>query len=144
VSEQQDSRGPVYSEGFAHANPVPAAYRAGPLLFSGVITGRDQATRELPPSLDEQCERMFRAIRAVVEAGGGSTDDIAKVTVWLSDLGDRSALNAEWVRMFPDPQKRPTRHALQGALEPGKLIECEFVAFISGPEPSSTSAVEER
>lgn len=128
--EQPGVRGPIYAEGFAHANPVPAAYRAGPFLFSGVITGRDQATRALPETLEEQCERMFAAVRAVVEAGGGTTGDIAKVTVWLADLADRAALNAEWLRMFPDPERRPTRHALQGMLEPGKLIECEFVAFL--------------
>ncbi|WP_022882242.1 RidA family protein [Gryllotalpicola ginsengisoli] len=125
----------VYTEGFAHANPVPAACRIGPFLFSGVITGRDQRDRSLPPTLDEQCALMFQAIRSVAEAGGGTVDDIVKVTVWLADLGDRAALNREWTAMFPDPQDRPTRHALAGSLEAGKLIECEFVAVI-GDKPS--------
>lgn len=33
--------------------------------------------------------------------------------------------------MFPDADRRPTRHALQGELEGAKLIECEFVAVIA-------------
>jgi 2-iminobutanoate/2-iminopropanoate deaminase len=120
----------IYTEGFAHANPVPAACRIGPFLLSGVITGRNQADRSLPPTIDEQCALMFQAIRSVVEAGGGVVGDIAKLTVWLADLGDRAALNREWEAMFPDPEDRPTRHALAGQLEPGKLIECEFVAIV--------------
>ena len=120
----------VYTEGFAHANPVPAACRVGPFLFSGVITGRSQVDRSLPATLDEQCALMFQAIEAVVRAGGGDTGDIVKVTVWLADLADRAALNREWEAMFPDPADRPTRHALKGELEAGKLIECEFVAVL--------------
>lgn len=120
----------IYAEGFAHANPVPAACRKGPFLFSGVITGRDQSDRSLPPSTDEQTALVFRAVRSVVEAGGGTTDDIVKMTFWLADLGDRVALNREWEAMFPDRANRPTRHALQGALEPGKRIECDFVAML--------------
>lgn len=120
----------VYAEGFAHANPVPAACRKGPFLFSGVITGRDQRDRSLPPTIGEQTALVFRAVRSVVEAGGGTTEDIVKMTFWLADVGDRQALNTEWQAMFPDPDNRPTRHAIQGVLEPGKLIECDFVAVL--------------
>lgn len=120
----------VYAGGFAHANPVPAACRKGPFLFSGVITGRDQRDRSLPPTLNEQCALMFSAVRSVAEAGGGTVADIVKLTVWLADLGDRAALNREWEAMFPDPKDRPTRHAMKGELVSGKLIECEFVAVL--------------
>jgi 2-iminobutanoate/2-iminopropanoate deaminase len=124
------TRGPVDADGFGHASPIPAAYRVGPWLLSGVITGRYQTDRSIPPTLAEQAELMFAAMRSVVEAGGGTTADIAKVTVWLADLAEKDALNKQWVAMFPDPATRPTRHALQGILEQGKLIECEFVAYI--------------
>jgi enamine deaminase RidA (YjgF/YER057c/UK114 family) len=124
-------RGPVYAEGFSHANPVPGAYRVGPFVFSGVITGRDQRDRSMPGTLGEQAAAMFAALRAVVEAAGGTPDDVVKVTVWLADLGRKDVLNREWVALFPDAARRPTRHALQGALEGGKLIECEFVAVLT-------------
>lgn len=127
-----DQRTSVYAAGFAHANPVPAACRKGPFLFSGVITGRDQRDRSLPATVEEQTTLLFEAVRAVVQAGGGTTDDIVKMTFWLADLGDRAALNREWEALFPDPASRPTRHAIQGALEAGKLIECDFVAVL-GP-----------
>jgi enamine deaminase RidA (YjgF/YER057c/UK114 family) len=121
----------VYTEGFAHANPVPAAAKKGPFLFSGVITGREAGTRRIPPTVDEQTALVFQHIREVVTAGGGTIDDIVQVTFWIADLGDREALNREWTAMFPDPTQRPTRHALAGQLETGKLIECDFVAVLS-------------
>ena len=44
----------VNTEGFAHVNPVPVASRIGRQLVSGVLTGRDLATRQFPESIDEQ------------------------------------------------------------------------------------------
>lgn len=41
--------------GFAHAKPVPAASRIVSFLFTGVLSGRDPVTKEMPESLDAQC-----------------------------------------------------------------------------------------
>jgi 2-iminobutanoate/2-iminopropanoate deaminase len=127
VTERRRS---IHTAGFSHANPVPAASRIGPFVFSGAITGRDPQTREMPPDLDTQCATMFRHIREIVEAAGGTTGDIAKLTVWLRDHRDRDALNREWLAMFPDPQSRPARHALPAPDDGGTLIRCEFVAIL--------------
>jgi len=120
----------IHVDGLRHANPIPAAARVGELLMSGIIGGVDPASGELPASLDEQCAHMFRHVRAIVEAGGGSVDDIVKITVYLAEHGARDALNREWLAMFPDPQRRPARQAMPGTPNAGRLIECDFVAVI--------------
>ena len=117
-------------EGFGHANPIPAAARVGNLLMSGIIGGVDPATGELAPTLDAQCALMFRHVRAIVEAAGGTLDDIVKITVYLADHGDRAALNREWVAMFPDRASRPARQAMPGTPNAERLIECDFVAVV--------------
>jgi 2-iminobutanoate/2-iminopropanoate deaminase len=119
----------IHIDGFSHVNPIPAASRIGPLLMSGVITGRDPATGQLPKSLQEQCAFMFGHVRAVVEAAGGSTDNIIKLTIWLANPGDRETLNTEWVRMFPDAESRPARHTgpLTGA-SADTLVQCDVTA----------------
>ena len=53
--------------------------------MSGVILGRDPATGSMPDGLEAQCRKTFAHIKATVEAAGGTTDDIIKMTVWLKD-----------------------------------------------------------
>jgi len=119
----------IYVEGFGHANPVPAACRIGPFVFSGAITGRDPDTGQLPADLDTQCVHMFGHLRKIVAAAGASSGDIIKVTVWLRDFRDRGALNREWQALFPDPADRPARQALPAQFDGGMLVQCDFVAI---------------
>ncbi|WP_084104765.1 RidA family protein [Demequina sp. NBRC 110056] len=120
--------------GFGHANPIPAAARIGTLLMSGVLTGRDPQTREMPASLDEQMAHVFAHVRALLEQAGGSTDDILKMTFWLADYRDRDALNREWLAMFPDASTRPARQAMAATLDGGCLVQCDLVAVLDAPE----------
>jgi enamine deaminase RidA (YjgF/YER057c/UK114 family) len=118
--------------GFEHANPIPVASRIGPFLASGVLTGRDPATRELPDDLDQQCANVFTHIRALLEAAGGTTDDILKMTFHLADPKDRVALNREWLAMFPDPAHRPARHSVAAQLDGMALVHCDLLAILAG------------
>ncbi|MGC3992817.1 MAG: RidA family protein [Propionicimonas sp.] len=120
----------LYVPGFDHTNPIPVASRIGPFLASGVLTGRDPATKELPEGLAEQCANVFAHIRAVLAAAGGSPDDILKLTFWLADHRDREALNRQWVAMFPDPARRPARQAMAAQLDGGQLIQCDLLAVL--------------
>jgi enamine deaminase RidA (YjgF/YER057c/UK114 family) len=115
-------------QGFAHKNPIPAASRVGNMLMTGIITGTDPATGKLADTLDAQCANIFHHVRAIMSAAGGSTDNIIKMNVWMADRGKRDVLNAEWVKMFPDPHSRPARHTNQTALEGGQLIVCDITA----------------
>jgi enamine deaminase RidA (YjgF/YER057c/UK114 family) len=126
----------IYAEGFSHANPIPNACRIGDLLVSGVINGVDPTTSKVAPTIEGQCAFMFQHMRAIVEAGGGTTDDIIKMTVWLKDRSNRQPVNAEWLKMFPDAKTRPARHAQQLATPGGDiLVQCDFMAVIDTPAP---------
>lgn len=116
--------------GFAHDNPIPAASRIGPFVFSGAVTGRDPRTRTMPAGLDAQCANLFHHVREIIEAAGGTTADIAKMTFWLRDYRDRAALNREWLLMFPDPASRPARHALAATFDGDTLIQGDFTAVL--------------
>ncbi|MEF2975969.1 RidA family protein [Subtercola sp. YIM 133946] len=118
--------------GFGHANPIPAASRIGPFVFSGVLTGRDPETRQMAPTLDEQCANVFVHVRELLAAAGGSTDDIVKMTFWLADYRDRDALNREWLAMFPDAASRPARQVVAAVLDGGSLVQCDLVAVLEG------------
>ena len=120
----------IYAEGFSHKNPIPAACRVGNMLYSGSIQGTHPATGALGETLAEQCELMFAHIQRIVESGGGSMEQIVKMTVWMRDRAQRAPLNAVWLRVFPDHNNRPARHTMQAPLDGDKLIECDFVAVL--------------
>lgn len=132
VPTSTTKRKSVTVEGLAHRYPVPNASRIGDLLVSGAIHGMSPETHELPEGLVAQCANVFANMRAVVEAAGGSTDDIIKVTVYLLDRDNRDALNEEWTRMFPDPASRPARHSQPLLINGPALIQCDFMAVL-GP-----------
>ncbi|MBT6274167.1 MAG: RidA family protein [Chromatiales bacterium] len=72
----------------------------------------------------------------IVEAGGGTTNDIVKITIYLKDHANRAELNDEWQKMFPDPANRLARQAMAGNPNPDQDVECDFVAVIAGASES--------
>src|SRR5215208_1217102 len=103
----------IHVEGFSHANPIPAACRVGPLLMTGLVNGTDPATGKLAETLQAQCAHMFAQVRRILEAAGGSTGDIVRMSVWLKDRSQRQPLNEQWLAMFPDANDRPARLSVQ-------------------------------
>ncbi len=121
---------PVLSYPVAAQQWPARSVRIGNLLMSGVILGRDPATGAMPERIEDQCANMFVRMKAIVEAGGGTTDDIIKMTVWLQDRTQRAPVNVERLKMFPDEHSRPARHALQMNMDGGALAQCDFTAVI--------------
>jgi 2-iminobutanoate/2-iminopropanoate deaminase len=117
-------------DSFRHRNPIPAACRKGPFLISGGIHGYDPATGELADGCEAQIALVFDHVRALVKAGGGSTEDIIKMTFWLTDRDNRALVNPHWLQMFPDPASRPVRHTMRGNLDGQMKVQCDFLAVV--------------
>jgi 2-iminobutanoate/2-iminopropanoate deaminase len=118
-------------EGLSHGNnPIPLASVVGNLLISGGIMGQEPGNPKLPEDLPTQAKLMFANVRRVLEAAGGTTEDIVKVTIFLKHGLDRQPINNEWVEMFPDPASRPARHTISYDPPPGMLVQCEIIAYL--------------
>jgi enamine deaminase RidA (YjgF/YER057c/UK114 family) len=126
-----DKRRSIEVSGVKHLNPIPAASRKGPFVVSGAISGADSQTGKVPEDLDAQCAAMFANVRRLIEAAGGTPEDIVKMTVWISDRALRPTLNKYWVLMFPDPHSRPARHTVaSGDFTPPMQIQCDLLAVV--------------
>ena len=123
------TRRSIYIDEFSHQSPIPNASRIGNIIVSGLIRGVDPVTKGFPSTIAAQCAFMFEHMRLTVEAGGATVEDIIKVTFWMKEL-QRGPVNAEWVKMFPDPESRPARQIMEVSMEPNVLIECDFIAVI--------------
>jgi 2-iminobutanoate/2-iminopropanoate deaminase len=125
----------VYVDGYAHTNPIPAACRIDNVVYSSVIHGIDRSREEgQAATLEEQAELMFSRLREILEAAGGSVNDVVKVTMWMRNRSDRESVNRFWLEMFPDASDRPARHTVDAQLDGEQLIQCEFVAVIEQQE----------
>ena len=112
-----------------HRNPIPQGVRIGNMVFSSAVSGYDPDTGELPDDAAAQVRNVFRNCRALVEAAGGTVDDIARMSVLLRDLSVRSFVNEEWLAMFPDDD-RPARHTARAEIAARFHIQIELVAVL--------------
>ena len=116
-------------EGFAHGNPIPVAVKIGNMVYSGAVAGTNEAG-VTPDDPDEQIGQVFRNVRRIVEAAGGTVADIAKLDVKLRDMSLRPVVNKHWLAMFPDEHDRPARHTTQGDLAGNLVIQVEIVCVL--------------
>lgn len=116
--------------GVSHQAPIPMGAKIGNLVFSSAISGYDPQGKTLPPDPDKQAEALFSNVRTFMEKAGGAAGNIIKMTVFLREERYREWINKEWLKMFPDPDDRPARHALKAELRGDVLFQVEIVAVL--------------
>jgi reactive intermediate/imine deaminase len=103
------------------------AVRHGDLVFLSGQIPLDPGTMELiEGSFEERARQVFDNLKAVVEAAGGSMNQVLKVSVFLTDLDNFATVNAVMAGYFDQPY--PARAAVGVASLPkGTDIEAEAV-----------------
>ncbi|OGS99511.1 MAG: reactive intermediate/imine deaminase [Gallionellales bacterium RIFCSPLOWO2_12_FULL_59_22] len=98
------------------------------VYLSGQI-GLDPTSMQMVEGIDAQVHRVFQNMRAVASAAGGSMDDVVKINVYLTDLGNFARVNEIMATYFHQPY--PARAAVGVASLPrGALIEADGVMFL--------------
>jgi len=112
----------------AAIGPYVHAIRLGDLLFtSGQIPLALDGT--MPEGIEAQTEQVFDNLAAVLAEAGAGFADVAKATVFVTDLGDFARLNAVYETRFGG--HKPARSTVQvAALPRGASVEIELVARI--------------
>nr|WP_087573036.1 RidA family protein [Sphingomonas sp. CDS-1] len=120
--------------GFDHSGqPIPAASQVGPLVMTGGVHGQDRDTGKIPDDVESQARLMFENLDRMMQAAGGSMNDIVKFTMFVKTPEAKLAVNAQWLRYYPDPAARPARHTLTYEYLPANLlVQCDATAYIEG------------
>ena len=80
---------------------------------------------------EAQVEQVFRNLRTVVEASGGTLDDIVNLHIYVTDAAYRPAVVAARDRHFKAGQYPASTYLVVSALAvPQLLIEIEAVAMV--------------
>ena len=93
-----------------------------PVDESGGLVGGDDVV--------EQARQVFRNIGAILEAGGAGFGDVAKVTVYLTDVDDRAKINPVRQEVFGDSRPASTLVEISRLAIPGARIEIDAVAAV--------------
>ena len=120
-----------------HTDQAPAAIgaysqaiRTGNTVYlSGQIPLVPETMQLVSENFEEQAHQVFKNLRAVCEAAGGSLNDIVKLNAYLTDLSHFATFNAVMEQYFAAPY--PARAAVGVASLPrGALVEAEAVLVL--------------
>ena len=108
----------------------PAIEARGRFVFLSGQIPLDPATMELvSDDVAVQTEQVFRNLAAVAEAAGGTLNDAAKLTVYLTDLADFATVNEVMARHVSEPY--PARAAIGVSQLPrGAAVEIEGILVL--------------
>ena len=105
------------------------AVKVGDTVYLSGQIGLDPATMHLVDGIEGQVRRVFDNLSAVTQAAGGSLADIAKLNIFLTDLGHFALVNSIMAEYFQEPY--PARAAVGVASLPrGALVEADAVMVL--------------
>ena len=116
----------------AVAGPYSPAVRAGDWIVLAGQVPLDPGTGTLVPGdAAAQAQQVLDNIVAVLTDCGAQLTDVAKTTVFVTDLGDFGAVNKVYAAAFGD--HRPARSTVQvAALPVGAKVEIEAWVYLPG------------
>ncbi len=103
------------------------AVKAGNTVYMSGQIPLDPKTMELVEGFEAQTVQVFENLKAVAEAAGGSLQDIVKLNIYLTDLGNFATVNEVMSRYFQQPY--PARAAIGIAALP-KAAQVEMDAVL--------------
>ena len=112
---------PLYSQGV----------RVGSTIYVSGMVGMDVTTKQLAgDTIQEQTRQALRNCAAVVEAGGGTLDDVVQVTVLIANPADFDGMNEAYAEVFAtEPPARAV--ARFGPEIPNVLVSIMMTAHVA-------------
>jgi reactive intermediate/imine deaminase len=126
----QKTRQIIQTEGAPAAiGTYSQAVKVGTTVYLSGQIGLDPATMQMVDSIEAQIHRVFKNLKAVVEAAGGSLNDVVKLNIFLTDLSHFALVNTIMAEYFSQPF--PARAAVGVASLPrAALVEADAIMEI--------------
>ena len=109
--------------------PYSLAVWAGDFCYLAGQLGTNSETEKIPEDFKEEVHQLMRNLQAVLKSQGLNFKDVAKTTVYLTDVKDFAAMNDIYRTYFPEGNF-PARETVQvSALVRGARVEISMTAF---------------
>ena len=107
------------------------AVKVGNTVYLSGQIGLDPASMQMVDGIEAQIVRVFDNLQAVCRAAGAELTDIAKLNIFLTDLGHFALVNEIMARYFVQPY--PARAAIGVASLPrAALVEMDGIVVVPG------------
>ena len=112
--------------------PYSQAVKAGGLMFiSGQIPLNPETGDLVSGSIEDEANQVLQNIKSICEAAGHGMEDIVKITIFLTDLGNFATVNEVMKKHFPEPY--PARATVEiSGLPLGVNVEIEAIVSTNG------------
>ncbi len=131
MSARQEFRVPGQAEPISHYTD---AVRADDLLFvSGCVPVDAEGRLVGGDDVAAQARQVFANVGAILAAAGAGFGDVVKVTVFLTDIDDRPAINPVRQEVFGAARPASTLIEVSRLAVPGAKLEVEAVAAVPRP-----------
>jgi enamine deaminase RidA (YjgF/YER057c/UK114 family) len=115
---------PTYSQGVKVSGAQTILFIAGQVAYD------DKGNPAHRGDFKAQARAVFQAIKAQVEAGGGTMDSIVKMNTYLTDIRHRADLVPIREEFFGKKTAASTLVAVAALAQPDWLIEVEAIAVV--------------
>ncbi len=114
----------------AAVGPYSQAVRTGDLVFLSGQIGRDPSGQTLSAEFEVQVRQAFKNMLALVEASGGTPEQLIKLTLFVLDMAKFPIVNQVMAEMVPQPY--PARSTVGVASLPlGAQFEVEAILSLA-------------
>jgi len=108
---------------------LSSAVRVGDLVFlSGALGTKPGGGGLADGGIEGQTRQALENVKASAALAGVTMGDIAKCTVFLTDVANFQAMNGVYREFFPTDPPARTTVGVAGLVVPGALIEIECIA----------------
>ena len=109
--------------------PYSQAIKAGNLLFiSGQISIEPKTNEFIDGDIETQTKQVLKNIKAILEAGNSSLEDVVKVTIYLQDMENFALVNNVYSEYFE--RSLPARACVEVSnLPKNAKVEIEAIAI---------------
>ena len=122
VSTEEAPSSPLFSQ----------AVRVGSTIHVSGMTGLNVATNRMAgATIQEQTRQALHNCAVIVEAAGGTLEDVVQVTVLLANPADFAGMNEEYAKVFAT--EPPARAVTKLGVElPNVLVSIMMTAHVAG------------
>lgn len=106
------------------------AIKFGNLLFVSGQAGAGDDGKIVAGGFRAQGEQAFANLRRALEAGGSSLEDVIKVTIFVTDMGNFNEVVELRRQFFTAPYPADTIAEIKALYDPAAMIEIEAIAAV--------------